>query len=77
MKMNKIEQQYIKGLEKMGPEKRLEIAMELGDLILDISKESIRNKYKNPDSKFVKQELKKRIRLKEELEKSWVRKKPL
>jgi hypothetical protein len=68
---NIVEQKYFESMKQSSPERKLEIATELEDLILDIAKEGIKSKYSSSDKKFIKQELKKRIALKEELEKSW------
>lgn len=51
--------------------------MELEDLILDIAKEGVRNKYSNSNEEFVKQKLRQRLALKEKLDESWTKKKHL
>lgn len=75
--MNQVEKEYSKKLKKMKPARRLQIAIELENLVLEIAKEGIRNKYKGKNSNFVNQQLKKRILTGQELETLWIKKKHL
>ncbi|MEW6407235.1 MAG: hypothetical protein AB1465_00905 [Patescibacteria group bacterium] len=75
--MNRIEKEYLIRLKKIGPQRRLKIALDLENLVLDIAREGIKNQYKTNDKKTVNKELKKRIQLAEKLENLWIKKRPL
>lgn len=60
---NATEKRYAERLKELGPEKRLLIGLELGDLVLEIAKCGIKDKYPGIDEADLKKELSERIKL--------------
>lgn len=62
--VNVIEEKYTADLKYLPPGKRLQIGMELGDLVLEIARSGIRSKNPNITPAEMGKELKRRINLK-------------
>ena len=60
---NAVEKRYAERLKELGPEKRLLIGLELGDLVLEIAKCGIKDKYPDIDDRDLKKKLSERIHL--------------
>lgn len=61
---NVIEEKYIADLKQLSPAKRLQIGMELGDLVLEIAKSGIKSQNPNITVAELAKELQRRINLK-------------
>jgi len=60
--MSNVEKRYAERLKELGPEKRLLIGLELGNLVLEIARCGIKDKYPNINSPDLKKKLSERIR---------------